>query len=88
MPASTHRIRYHGFIHEEGGSFAGNDVAGDAAADAAEDRQDDDADDRPLLAAVVVGPLRQQRAVERVGGRRDQVDDHEVAAPSMIKEAS
>ena len=50
-----------------------------AAADAAKDCKNDDADDRPLLAAVVVGPLCQQRTVERVSGRRNQVDDHKAA---------
>src|SRR5215470_8350976 len=54
-------------------------VAGDAAADAAQQCHQQDADDREVL--VVVGPAGQQRAVQRVGRRRDQVDRGEVTGP-------
>jgi hypothetical protein len=66
---------------------AGSDVARHAAADAAEDRQQQDADGRPVVAAVVVGPAGQQRAIQSIGRRGDHVDDREVARMQVRQQA-
>ena len=64
------RERDVGGVRQRRRDVAEQHVAGDAAAEPAEQRHEQDADDREVL--VVVGPPREQRAVERVrrGGDR------------------
>jgi hypothetical protein len=68
-----------GGIGECRGNLAHQHVARDAAAQSAEQGHQDDADDRELL--VVIGPSREQRAVQRVRRGSDQIHGGEASVP-------